>query len=82
MRHFLRAIVGPSPLPGRMFASASARTLIRGARTTQRFAPADRVTVTGAVDLAVVADGAHAHPLVAPCAQELSNVTDQPDPGR
>jgi hypothetical protein len=82
MRHFLRAIVGPPSLPGRVFASAPARPLIRRTCATQRLAPADRLAVTEAVDLAVIAEGADAHLLAAPCAQELSNVTDHSDPGR
>jgi hypothetical protein len=82
MRHFLRSIVGPLPLPCRVLAGAYGRALILGACTAHRLAPANLTTVARAVDLPLVACGAHARWSIAACTLELPNLTDHPDPGR
>ena len=82
MRHFLRSIVGPLPLPRRVLTRADRRTLILGACSAHRLPPANRTAVAGTVNLPVVALGAHARRNVAACTLELPNLTDHPDPGR
>ena len=82
MRHFLRPIVGPLPLPRGVLARADRRALILGACSAHRLAPANRTAVAMAVHLPVVAGGAHVRRNIAACTLELPNLTDHPDPGR
>jgi hypothetical protein len=82
MRHFLRSIVGPLPLPRSVLARAYRRALVLGACSAHRLPPANRTAVAWAVKLPVVALGAHAHRNIAARTLELTNLTDHPDPGR
>jgi hypothetical protein len=62
MRHFLRRRLGQTELPlsRGVLARAFARALVGGASAAHRLSTADRATVTGAVDLAMIARRAHA----------------------